>query len=137
MHGKVIAYNDMDGRGIISGDDGQRYGFVRGSIGSRSTPVRPVRTSILKSPATRPKGRGGFAAIFLGGLGIHKFYLGITGAGLIMLLLWLFGCIVAGIPTFIISVIAIIEGIIYLTIYLTKSDEDFYETYEIGKKSWF
>jgi TM2 domain-containing membrane protein YozV len=95
------------------------------------------RTSILKSPATRPKVAAGLLAIFLGGLGIHKFYLGITGAGLIMLLLSLFGCIVAGIPTFIISVIAIIEGIIYLTIYLTKSDEDFYETYEIGKKSWF
>ena len=31
------------------------------------------------------------------------------------------------------SVIGIIEGIIYLT----KSDEEFYQTYVVGKKGWF
>ena len=31
------------------------------------------------------------------------------------------------------SLIALVEGIIYLT----KSDEAFYETYEVQKKSWF
>ncbi|MEL7141303.1 MAG: NINE protein [Cyanobacteria bacterium J06643_4] len=45
-------------------------------------------------------------AIFLGGIGIHKFYLGETGAGIIYLI---FAC--TGIPYF----IAFIEFIIYLT----------------------
>jgi len=31
------------------------------------------------------------------------------------------------------GIIGLIEGIIYLT----KSDEDFYKTYQVEKKSWF
>ena len=31
------------------------------------------------------------------------------------------------------SVIGLIEGIMYLT----KSDEEFYNTYQVGKKGWF
>jgi hypothetical protein len=30
-------------------------------------------------------------------------------------------------------ILGIIEGIIYLT----KSDEEFYQTYQVGKKAWF
>ena len=30
-------------------------------------------------------------------------------------------------------IIGIVEGVIYLS----KSDEDFYETYVVGKKEWF
>ncbi|RBP85946.1 TM2 domain-containing protein [Rhodobacter sp. 140A] len=75
----------------------------------------------------------GLLAIFLGGLGIHKFYLGYTGAGIIMLLCSLFGAILLFIPTFVIGIVALVEGIIYLT----KSDQEFYETYEVGKKAWF
>ena len=67
----------------------------------------------------------GILAILLGYLGIHKFYLGYTKEGLIQLLLGLlFG--IGGL-------IGIIEGIIYLT----KSDEDFYQTYQVGRKGWF
>ena len=66
----------------------------------------------------------GVLAILLGSLGIHKFVLGMTGAGIIMLLI---GC------TGISGIIGLIEGIIYLT----KSDEDFIQTYQIGKKAWF
>ncbi|AXB55775.1 TM2 domain-containing protein [Flavobacterium fluviale] len=64
-------------------------------------------------------------AILLGYLGIHKFYLGYTKEGVIQLILGLlFG--LGGI-------IGIIEGIIYLT----KSDEEFYQTYQVGYKGWF
>jgi len=56
-------------------------------------------------------------AIFLGGLGIHKFYLGKIGWGIIYLLFsW------TGIP----SIISIIEGIIYLTM----SDAKFAQKYK-------
>lgn len=66
----------------------------------------------------------GILGILIGGLGIHKFYLGFTTAGVIMILLACTG--VSGI-------IGLIEGIIYLT----KSDEDFYQTYVVEQKQWF
>ena len=72
----------------------------------------------------------GLLAIFLGGLGIHKFYLGNTAAGVITLLVTLLTC---GIGAAIMGIIALIEGILYLT----KSDEDFYYTYIQNKKAWF
>jgi len=34
MRGKVITYSDTEGRGLISGDDGRRYAFVRGELGA-------------------------------------------------------------------------------------------------------
>ncbi len=67
----------------------------------------------------------GVFAILLGSLGIHKFYLGYTKEGVIQLLLGLM-CGIGGL-------IGIVEGIIYLT----KTDEDFYQTYQVGKKGWF
>ena len=67
----------------------------------------------------------GIFAILLGGLGVHKFYLGYTKEGIIQLILGLL-CGIGG-------VIGLIEGIIYLT----KSDEEFYQTYQVGQKTWF
>ena len=66
----------------------------------------------------------GILGILLGGLGIHKFYLGYTKEGIIQILLSLI-CIG--------SIIGLIEGIIYLT----KSDEEFVATYITGQKGWF
>lgn len=68
----------------------------------------------------------GVLALIFGYLGVHKFILGYTKEGLIQLGLSVVSCGLAGIIPF-------IEGIIYLT----KSDEDFYNTYQIGKKGWF
>jgi len=67
----------------------------------------------------------GVLAILLGGLGVHKFILGYTKEGIIQLILG-FACGIG-------AVIGLIEGIIYLT----KSDEEFYNTYQVGKKGWF
>ncbi|MGO8765889.1 MAG: NINE protein [Limisphaerales bacterium] len=72
----------------------------------------------------------GLLAIFLGGLGIHKFIMGYTKEGVIMLLVSLLTC---GVGASVMWIIGIIEGIIYLT----KSDEDFVNTYVINKKAWF
>lgn len=67
----------------------------------------------------------GVLAILVGGLGIHKFYLGYTKEGIIQIILSCF-CGIGGL-------IALIEGIIYLT----KSDEEFVKTYVEGRKGWF
>ena len=72
----------------------------------------------------------GICGILLGALGIHKFILGLTTPGLIMLLVSLLTCGLGAIPM---SIIGLIEGIIYLT----KSDKEFYEIYVEGKKGWF
>jgi len=72
----------------------------------------------------------GVCGILLGGLGIHKFILGYTQAGLIMLLVNILTCGLGGI---VMHIIGIIEGIIYLT----KTDEEFVRTYVDGHKEWF
>ncbi|MCS6975784.1 MAG: TM2 domain-containing protein [Gemmatales bacterium] len=72
----------------------------------------------------------GILAILLGGLGVHKFYLGYTMAGLIMLLVSVLTCFVAA-P--VMSIIGLVEGIIYLT----KSDDEFDRIYVEGRKEWF
>jgi TM2 domain-containing membrane protein YozV len=72
----------------------------------------------------------GLLGIFLGSFGIHKFVLGYTKAGLIMLLLTVLTCGVAG---FVMGVIGLIEGIIYLT----QTPQEFKATYLEGRKEWF
>jgi len=62
--------------------------------------------------ANSKKLAAGLCAIFLGQLGIHKFILGYTSAGVIMLVLTIVTCGIAGI---VMHVIGIIEGIMYLT----------------------
>ncbi len=69
----------------------------------------------------------GVLAILLGSLGIHKFVLGYTNEGIITLVLSVVTC---GIAT---SLLGLIEGIIYLT----KSDTEFYQTYQANKRGWF
>ena len=81
-------------------------------------------------PAENKKVLAGILAIVLGTFGIHKFVLGYTKEGVIMLLVSILSCgILAGIS----AAIGLIEGIIYLT----KSDEEFYQTYQVNKKPWF
>ena len=72
----------------------------------------------------------GIVAILLGAFGVHKFLLGYTTEGIIMLAITIVSC---GILAIVPSVIGIIEGIMYLT----KSDEEFVQTYIQSKKGWF
>jgi TM2 domain-containing membrane protein YozV len=85
-------------------------------------PIPPDR-----SQANSKKMAAGICGILLGWLGIHKFILGYNTAGIITLVVSLVTC--GGIGT----ILGLIEGIIYLT----KSDEEFYQTYMVGKKEWF
>lgn len=72
----------------------------------------------------------GIFGILLGALGIRKFILGYTSQGIIMLLV---SVLSLGILSAIPSIIGLIEGILYLT----KSDEEFYQTYIAEKRPWF
>lgn len=80
------------------------------------------------SDANSKKVAAGLLGIFLGAFGIHKFILGMNGAGIIMVLCTL-TCV--GYP--IMHVIGVIEGIIYLT----KTDQEFYDLYMVNKQAWF
>lgn len=87
----------------------------------------------------------GVLALVLGGFGAHKFVLGYTNAAVIMLVTSLvgvmgfFGGMCCTLPFILcigniaMSIIGIIEGIMYLT----KSDAEFIETYQLDRKEWF
>ncbi len=80
----------------------------------------------------------GILAILLGSFGVHKFILGINTEGIILLVVTLIGyaTLCVGVGAILISAtsfIGLIEGIIYLT----KSDQEFYQTYQVNKKPWF
>lgn len=68
----------------------------------------------------------GVLGIVLGGLGIHRFILGDVAGGILRIALTVITCGVGG-------VIGFIEGIVYLT----KSDAEFVQTYQVGKRGWF
>ncbi len=68
----------------------------------------------------------GIMGILFGGFGVHKFILGYTQEGVIQLVVSICTC-------GLFSLVGFIEGIIYLT----KSDEEFYNTYQVSKKGWF
>jgi TM2 domain-containing membrane protein YozV len=72
----------------------------------------------------------GVLAIFFGALGIHKFVLSYYKEGVIMLVVSLLSF---GFLAGLMALIGIIEGIIYLT----KSDAEFYNTYQVNRKPWF
>ncbi|MPY67578.1 NINE protein [Deinococcus sp. SDU3-2] len=115
-----------------------------------SSPTQPASGPIPGDIATR-RLIAGLLGIVLGAFGVHKLYLGITTPGLIMLgvnvgvwivalLLGLitlgFGLVVtvplAGLVSGAVGLLGLVEGILYLT----KSDEDFYREYVVGKKPW-
>jgi TM2 domain-containing membrane protein YozV len=80
-------------------------------------------------PAGQPeckKTTAGILALLLGGLGVHKFYLGYTKEGVLQILLTVGTCGFG-------SVVSLVEGITYLT----KNDQEFVETYQLRKKGWF
>lgn len=93
----------------------------------------------------------GLLAIFVGSLGVHKFYLGMTNPGLLLLgtnigvwiLALILGLLTLGIGLVVtlplailvssaLAVLGLVEGILYLT----KTDADFQREYLIGKKPW-
>ncbi len=140
MKGQILDYSVQTNSGIISGDDQNRYQFIGAEWRDQRVPSRGLSvdfdidgagnaTSVyaLNSAVQIPqlshhqvgeKNRiiAAVLALFLGGFGIHKFYLGRIGWGVVYLLFcW----------TFIPGIVAFIEFIIYLC----TSDEDFARKY--------
>lgn len=80
--------------------------------------------------ASNKKLAAGLLGIFLGAFGIHKFVLGYTTPGVIMLVVTVLTCGLAG---FVMGVIGVIEGILYLG----KTPAEFQALYIDGRKEWF
>ena len=97
---------------------------------SAASPPTITPPSSTSNPRASNKIAAGIFGILLGSLGVHKFILGYTGAGLIMLLVTFLTC---GIGGCVMHVIGLIEGIIYLC----KSDDEFVRVYVDGRKDWF
>ena len=90
-------------------------------------------SSFSETEVSNKKLAAGLLAIFLGYFGIHKFVLGYNTAGIIMLVVSLAGgAITCGVATGVMSVIGLIEGIIYLT----KSTDEFREIYLDQERPW-
>lgn len=88
---------------------GQQIHESAGHCPQCGAPQRPVKTA---ARAPKSKVTAGILALILGGFGVHKFYTGAWGWGLIYLLFcW----------TYLPGIAALVEGIRYLTL----SDSDF------------
>lgn len=101
-----------------------------------SMPVSPMPMQQVypsRPPESDKRLLAGLLGIFLGGLGIHKFVLGYKTEGIIMLSVYVVGLFLCGIPSLVMAIIGIVEGIMYLV----KSEDEFYQTYIAGKKAWF
>ena len=86
------------------------------------------------APNTKDHVAAGLLAIFLGSLGIHKFYLGYNTPGFIMLAVTIVGSIFSlGLAGLAMVVISIVEGVLYLS----KSQTEFEQIYVFNKKEWF
>ena len=79
----------------------------------------------------------GIFAIAIGLTGMHKFVLGYNLQGVIILLISIVGiittCLLVGFLILgFMGMLVVIEGIVYLS----KSDEEFFQIYQVGKRPW-
>jgi len=156
MRGQVLGVDKRSGEAQITGEDGQRYAFTQDDWsdsrmpavgatvdfaveGTRAvrvfrTPDESVKLTKTRPPRGNDKNRivAAVLAFFLGVFGVHKFYMGKTNAGLIMLLCGTIGWLLV-LPGIFASITAFIEFIIYLV----TSDEDFEDRYINGDKAWY
>ena len=94
----------------------------------------PVQPHYAPPVASRDHVAAGLLAIFLGFLGIHKFYLGYNTQGFIMLSIALIGGLLSfGLVMGVVWIIGVVEGIVYLT----KSQSEFERLYIYNKREWF
>jgi TM2 domain-containing membrane protein YozV len=140
MRGQVLGVDRSSGEGQISGEDGSRYVFTQEDWSDSRYPAAGVKVDFdvdgkrarrifrlldgaeAPVPAGEPRNKivAAVLAFFLGTLGIHRFYLGRTGSGVVMLLLTctIVGALVTGIWAFVDAVR-----------YLLMSDAEFAQRY--------
>lgn len=153
MRGRIVRYDRRTDYGVISGGDGRPYGFYGTDWRDPGPPAAGMevdflisdglatsvtRLAVADSPPRKSRVAAAVLAILFGELGIHKFYLGYPAQGFILLfgflssvVLWI--VVVGLIGTLAILIIVIIEFFIYLS----KSDEEFHQTYVVGRRPWF
>ncbi len=114
---------ELKNKGVITEEEFEQQKSIILSSSLKS--VQPI------SEETRSKKViAGVAAITLGSFGIHKFILGYTKVGVIMLAATVLTC---GLAAIILHPIALVEGVLYLV----KSDLDFEKTYILQRREWF
>ena len=108
---------------------GQTWADARSWLPPQPPPGTPVPSEVSGT-----KIAAGITGILLGSLGVHKFILGYTSAGVIMLLVTILGgLLTCGTASGVIWLIGLIEGIVYLT----RSDDAFWRTYVLARRPWF
>jgi TM2 domain-containing membrane protein YozV len=149
MRGTILDYDASAGRGVVSGDDGERYTIEAADLGGQGTLRRGGKVDFRAeggrateaylvagdNPLSGDKNKwvAAILAFLLGTFGVHKFYLGRRTAGIVMLVTSVLGFVLLGIPTLVMALIAFIETIIYVI----KSEEAFERDYVAGSKAWF
>jgi TM2 domain-containing membrane protein YozV len=128
MRGQILGVDRNTGDAQVTGDDGKRYRFRRDDWADPTGPAVGAlvdfdiadgrAVSVYRVPGTVPAPQteaprrrsserskivAALLAFFLGPLGVHRFYLGRTGSGIVMLLLTctLVGLLVTGLWAFI------------------------------------
>ncbi|MCL1797271.1 MAG: TM2 domain-containing protein [Eggerthellaceae bacterium] len=92
------------------------------------------QNQVQPSIAHKDRIAAGLLGIFLGWLGLHKFYLGYNTPGFIMAAVAILGSIFTfGLAWAVMALIGFIEGIMYLI----KSQAEFEQTYVFNKREWF
>ncbi|WP_455466641.1 NINE protein [Bartonella sp. B39] len=123
MKGKIISQDQ--GAYLVSGDDGKRYQFLGWDWLGKNPPkvgdavdfvcegdtVKSVFPILAGSHSQQSKTTLAVVCFFLGGLGIHRFMVGKTGTGILMLILTLtlLGALISG-PWAFIDFIVILTG---------------------------
>ena len=74
--------------------------------------ARTVDDVFSSGPSGRSRGIAGLLAILVGAIGVHYFYIGKTGAGVVFLLATLLTCGLLGVVT---EIVSLIQGILFFT----------------------
>lgn len=156
MKGTLLNFSVQDNTGTIAGDDGVRYNFGGPEWKGAQPPLPNQRVDfefrdggvmgvypdfsqyanglVPGQPARVDRVSAGICGILLGGLGIHKFIMGYTMEGAIMLCVSLgVGMFTCGLSSLVIHIIGLVEGIIYLCM----TQEQFEQTYVRNRRPWF
>jgi len=145
MRGNILDFDQNTGRGIILGEDSNRYEFTRYDLKTgecvagdevdfvaEEGDAKEIYSIPIKKSEHPNKYVAAALAFFFGVFGIHKFYLGRNRAGVIMAVTSLIGFVLV-IPLAVMGVVSFVEFVLYII----KTEDDFRQQYVVEKRSWF